>query len=88
MQACECGTRETYYARMTFSDGQVHYREVCRSCGGNARGGAQNVGVRELRARGIDPDSLPDLPQEPKAQRTHAITPSGPQLKRLFDDGP
>lgn len=82
MHACRCTTRETYFARMTFADGQVHYREVCRTCRGNARGAIINVGTRELRDKGIDPASLPDLPGE------EAIGSPGLTQRGLFDDEP
>ncbi len=61
MHACNCNRKETYFTRMKFHDGQIHFREVCRICGGNARKWPGNVGLRELRNRGIDPDSLPLL---------------------------
>lgn len=85
MRTCQCSARETGFFRMKFRNGDIHYREVCRNCRGNARGGAQNVGASELRKRGIDPDSLPFLPEEPVAEPS---VPVGPVQRGLFDGQP
>src|SRR5690242_14333585 len=71
MITCECSERDSRFARVRFKDGQVHFREVCSRCGGNVRGGGQNVGLRELETRGIDPESLPFLPEESPSLQHH-----------------
>jgi hypothetical protein len=82
MHTCTCSVKDTYYARMKFSNGDIHYREVCRVCGGNARGNRINVGVRELLGKGIDPHTLPFVPEEQTA------APSESKQRGLFDDLP
>ena len=82
MRTCTCSVKDTYFGRMKFSNGHIHYREVCLACGGNARGRGTNVGISELRAKGIDPESLPDLPEEQTA------APSESRPRGLFDDLP
>jgi hypothetical protein len=79
--------KNTYFGRMKYLNGQVHYREVCRKCGGHVRGGNQNVGARELRAKGIDLESLPDLPSD-EAAPFESSAPSGLRQRGLFDDLP
>ena len=54
---------------MRFQNGKIHYREVCRLCGGNARGKSTQVGAKELRKLGVDLDTLPWIPEQSQPEQ-------------------
>ncbi len=56
MKPGDCPHKQTGYMRVIGKDGRTHIAEVCRDCGGNARGAGQWVAASKTT---IDPATLP-----------------------------